>query len=154
ALNTVKDRINKVRPDKALAKREGSDPAQRLRPAPGATPNARAPLSVVQIDHTKIDVIVVDCATRLPIGRPYLTVAIDEFSRCIIGICITLEAPSATSVGLCITHAVTNKGPWLERLGIECSWPMHGKPLRIYVDNGAEFHSEGLRRGCEIHGIK
>jgi putative transposase len=154
ALNTVKDRINKVRPEKSVIKREGSKPAQRLRPAPGATPNARAPLDAIQIDHTKIDVIVVDSAARLPIGRPYLTVAIDEFSRCIVGICITLEAPSATSVGLCITHIATNKKPWLERLDVECEWPMHGKPRRIYVDNGAEFHSEGLRRGCEAHGIK
>jgi putative transposase len=154
ALNTVKSRINKVRPDKVLAKREGSDVAQRLKPAAGSTPQARAPLDVIQIDHTKIDLIVVDGPTRLPIGRPYLTVAIDEFSRCIVGICVTLEAPSATSVGLCITHVVANKGPWLERMGIECVWPMHGKPLRIYVDNGPEFHSEGLRRGCDVHGIK
>src|SRR5262245_19838883 len=138
ALNTVKDRINKVQPEKTLAKREGSNAAQRLRAAAGATPNAHAPLDAIQIDHTKIDVIVVDSAPRLPIGRPYLTVAIDEFSRCIVGMCITLEAPSATSVGLCITHIATNKGPWLERLGVECEWPMQGKPKRIYVDNGVE----------------
>jgi putative transposase len=154
ALNTVKDRIIKVQPAKTLAKREGSKAAQRLRSTPGVTPNVCAPLDAIQIDHTKIDVIVVDSATRLPIGRPYLTVAIDEFSRCIVGMCITLEAPSATSVGLCITHIATNKGPWLERLGVECEWPMHGKPKRIYVDNAVEFHSEGLRRGCEVHGIK
>jgi putative transposase len=154
ALNTVKDRINKVRPEKSLATREGSKAAQRLKPTLGATPNTQAPLDAIQIDHTKIDVIVVDATTRLPIGRPYLTVAIDEFSRCIVGTCMTLETPSATSVGLCITHIAANKGQWLKRLGIECEWPMHGKPRRIYVDNGAEFHSEGLRRGCEVHGIK
>jgi putative transposase len=150
----VKDRIDEVRPVKALARREGFKAAQRLKPAPGAMPPARAPLEVIQIDHSKIDVIIVDPPTQLPIGRPYLTLAIDEFSRCIVGICITLETLSATSVGLCITHVATNKGPWLERRGLECVWPMHGKPLRIYVDNGAEFHSEGLRRGCEVHGVK
>lgn len=30
---------------------------------------------------------------------------------------------------------------------------MSGKPRAIYVDNGAEFHSEELRRGCDQHGI-
>ena len=34
-------------------------------------------LEVVQIDHTPVDVIAVDEAHRLPIGRPWLTLAID-----------------------------------------------------------------------------
>lgn len=154
AFNTVKARIAQLMPDRAVAKREGGKAATRLKPAAGSTPPTTAPLDVFQIDHTKIDVIIVDPVSRQPIGRPHLTVAIDEYSRSIVGICVTLEAPSATSVGLCLTHAVTEKGPWLERLGAECAWPMRGKPRRIYVDNGADFHSEGLRRGCEVHGIK
>ncbi len=152
--NTVKARIDRLRPDKVASKREGSKAAHRFKPAPGTTPPAQAPLDVIQMDHTKIDVIVVDAISRLPIGRPFLTVAIDEFSRCIVGICVTLEAPSATSVGLCLTHAVSEKSPWLERMAADCTWPMRGKTKRIYVDNGADFHSEGLRRGCEVHGIK
>jgi len=154
ALNTVKSRLSQLRPDKALAKREGSKSAHRLKPAPGVTPEARTPLDTIQMDHTKIDVIVVDPVSRLPIGRPYLTIAIDGFSRCIVGICVTLDPPSATSVGLCLTHTAMEKRPWLERLGVDCAWPMRGKPNKIYVDNGREFHSEGLRRGCEVHGIK
>lgn len=31
---------------------------------------------------------------------------------------------------------------------------MQGKPKSIHVDNGADFHSEALRRGCEVHGIE
>ena len=65
---------------------------------------------------------------------------------------VTLEAPSALSVGLCLAHAVTDKRPWLERLDVEASWPMSGKPRELYVDNAAEFKSEALRRGCEQHG--
>ena len=66
---------------------------------------------------------------------------------------VTLEAPSATSVGLCLAHTVTDKRPWLERLGVEATGPMSGKPRELYVDNAAEFKSEALRRGCEQHGI-
>jgi transposase InsO family protein len=67
---------------------------------------------------------------------------------------LTLEAPSATSVGLCLAHAAADKQPWLERLGAEAVWPMSGKPRERYVDNAAEFKSEALRRGCEQHGIR
>jgi putative transposase len=110
-------------------------------------------LAQVQVDHTVVDVIVVDERHRLPVGRPYVTVAIDVFSRCIVGMVVTLEAPSALSVGLCLAHAVIDKRPWLERLDVEASWVMSGKPRELYVDSAAEFKSEALRRGCEQHAI-
>lgn len=113
-----------------------------------------SPLQKVQIDHTVIDLIIVDERDRQPIGRPYLTLAIDVFSRCVLGIVATLEAPSAVSVGLCLAHSVCDKRPWLEGLNVEMHWPMSGKPMRLYLDNAAEFKSEALRRGCEQHGIQ
>jgi putative transposase len=67
---------------------------------------------------------------------------------------ITLEAPSAVSVGLCLAHVCCDKRPWLERLGVGVEWPMAGQPAQLYVDNAAEFKSEALRRGCEQHGIR
>ena len=39
--------------------------------------------------------LVVDDRDRQPIGRPYLTLAIDVFTRCVLGMVVTLEAPSA-----------------------------------------------------------
>jgi len=153
ALNTVRLRIQWLDPYTVTRKREGVDAARTLESAGGVPPEIVSPLEQVQIDHTVIDLMIVDEINRQPIGRPYITVAIDVYSRCLIGILITLEAPSAVSVGLCLAHAVCDKRPWLERLGVNIDWPMTGKPLLIYVDNGAEFKSEALRRGCEQHGI-
>ena len=65
------------------------------------------------MDHTPVDVIVVDERHRLPVGRPYVTVAIDVVSRCVVGLVVTLEAPSATSVGLCLARTATGKRAWL-----------------------------------------
>lgn len=153
ALNTVRLRIQWLDPYVLTRKREGVDAARTLQSAGGVPPAIVAPLEQVQIDHTIIDLMIVDDINRQPIGRPYITVAIDVFSRCLIGMLITLEAPSAVSVGLCLAHAVCDKRPWLERLGVDIYWPMTGKPLLLYIDNGAEFKSEALRRGCEQHGI-
>ena len=153
AANTVRARVRAVRPETARQQREGAAAAHTLLAAPGSTPVASAPFEVFQIDHTLVDLIVVDAYQRLPIGRPYLTVAIDVFSRCIAGICLTLDPPSATSVGLCLTHAAMHKQAWLEQIGAAVSWPIAGKPQRLYVDNAKEFHSEALRKGCEQHGI-
>ena len=108
---------------------------------------------MVQIDHTPVDLIVVDEQYRRPIGRPYLTLAIDVYSRCIPGFCLSLEAPSAVSAGLCIAHAVLDKDAWLVQRGLDGPWPIWGKPDCIHLDNAAEFYSEALSRGCEQHGI-
>ncbi len=54
---------------------------------------------------------------------------------------------------MCLAHGVIEKQTWLNRFGITASWPIIGKPLALHLDNGEEFHSEALRRGCEVHGI-
>jgi putative transposase len=150
---TVLRRIAQLDPVKSVAAREGRDAARSRRSAGGTPPAVTGLLDQVQVDHTPVDVIVVDERHRLPIGRPYVTAAIDVASRCVVGLVVTLEAPSATSVGLCLAHAVTDKRAWLERLGVEAVWPMSGKPRELYVDNAAEFKGEALRRGCDQHGI-
>ena len=68
-----------------------------------------------------------------------------------MGLVVTLEAPSALSVGLCLTHMATDKRAWLERLDV---WPMGGKPGELYMDNAAEFKSEALRWGRDQHGVR
>ena len=153
---TIRRRINSYGSVKEIvAKREGASKARDLYvPVAGSFPETSYPLQVYQIDHTVVALIIVDEIYRQPIGRPYITVAIDVFSRCIAGFCLTLEPPSATSVGLCLTHAVFDKELWLTERNIKADWPIWGKPEGIYVDNGKDFHSEALIRGCEAHGIK
>ncbi|HZG06650.1 MAG TPA: Mu transposase C-terminal domain-containing protein [Streptomyces sp.] len=150
---SVVRRIAKLDPVVTTRQREGVDAARSRQGAGGAPPAVTRPLEQVQIDHTVVDVVIVDETHRLPIGRPYVTVAVDVFSRAVVGLVVTLEAPSALSVGLCLAHMVTDKRAWLEGLGVQAEWVMSGKPEQLYVDNAAEFKSEALRRGCEQHGI-
>jgi len=150
---TVERRIAALDPRTATGTRQGADAARALESAGGTVPAPTRLLEQVQVDHTVVDLMVVDEQERSPIGRPYLTVGIDVASRTVAGMVVTLEAPSATSVGLCLAHMATDKRVWLEQLGTAVEWPMAGKPAELYVDNGAEFHSEALRRGCDEHGI-
>ncbi|WP_453912160.1 transposase [Vogesella fluminis] len=152
--NTVALRIDSLDPLKTVRRREGLDASRELQGVGGVPPTVSEPLEQAQIDHTVIDLIVVDERDRQPIGRPYLTLAIDVFTRCVLGMVVTLEAPSAVSVGLCLAHVACDKRSWLEGLDVEMDWPMSGKPRLLYLDNAAEFKSEALRRGCEQHGIR
>jgi putative transposase len=148
--STVRRRIKAL--SIADMRRRGEEHPE-AKPVHGHAPHGKHPLDLVQVDHTPMDLIVVDPIDRQPIGRPWLTVAIDTYSRCIAGFHVTLEAPSATSVGLCLTHVAMDKASWLEMREVTAEWPVQGKPLRLGVDNGSEFHSQAFERGCAQHGI-
>jgi putative transposase len=154
SLSTFARRVREHDGVAATRRRGGEDAARRLKPVVGSAPSVPGPLRRVEIDHTVVDLMVVSEDSRLEIGRPSLTLAIDNYSRCIVGVLVSLEAPSTLSVGLCLAHMIGDKAPAIEAAGLDVSWPMSGKPMAIYVDNGADFHSEGFRRGCEQHGIQ
>lgn len=149
----ITTRLRAKPPREALARREGKKAARdRYTPAIGSL-EASWPLSLVQIDHTLVDVMVVDSETRSAIQRPWLTLAIDVCTRCVAGFYLSLDPPSATSVALCIAHATLPKSGWLSAHKIEGAWPVHGLIGRLHLDNAKEFHCEALRRGCEQYGI-
>lgn len=150
---SVRDRVAVIDPAELVAAREGAKAARsRYHPVPGTYQIERA-FEVVQIDHTLVDVIVVDRAYRQPLQRPWVTLAIDIASRMVAGFYLTLEPPSALSVALVIQHLVQPKLDWLGGLGIDADWPTAGLPETIHVDNAKEFHSKAMRRGAEEHGI-
>jgi putative transposase len=137
-----------------VSRREGSRTAREQFGAAVGSLTVDRPLGLVQIDHTLVDVIVVDSITRAPIQRPWLTLAIDVCTRCVVGLHLSLEPPSATSVALCISHAVLSKASWLAERNVAQPWPVQGIFQRLHLDNAKEFRSEALRRGCEQYGIE
>ena len=136
-----------------MRRREGKDKSEPIFLATPGKLEAAAPLGIVEIDHTNVDVTVVDPVTRLPVGRPTLTLAIDVNTRMAMGFYLSLEAPSLNAVALCLTHAVMNKTAWLASRGIAADWPAHGIPDTIHVDNGAEFHARAFDRACAEYRI-
>jgi putative transposase len=115
--------------------------------------HAARPLEIVQIDHTKVDIIVVDEQTREPLGRPWITLAMDLFTRMVTGFYLTMDDPSRLSVSLCLLHAVFDKSAWLREREIDNEWPIAGLPESLHADNGAEFRSRAFVRACREEGI-
>jgi putative transposase len=152
---TVQRRVESLDQRLVVGKREGSKRArEKFGPVGISTLSTDVPMDVLQIDHTLVDLIVVDRELRLPIGRPWLTLAIDIASRAVVGFSVSLDAPSALSVSLVLSHAVLSKAGWLADRELQnLEWPMGGVPRVIHVDNGKEFHSEALVRGCQEYGI-
>ena len=119
---------------------------------PGLRP--RAPLAIVQIDHTRADIELVDDRTRAVLGRPWLTLLLDVYTRCVLGLYLTFDAPSAMGVAMAIAQGVLPKADWLRQRDVTLAWPMCGVPQMIHLDNAREFRSRALKRGCQQHGIR
>jgi putative transposase len=152
--HAVRARISLLDPAEMVRAREGPKAARdRFAPVPGEY-RAEYPFEVVQIDHTLVDVIVVDRQTRQPLQRPWLTLAVDVASRMVAGFHLTLEPPSAISVALAIQNLVLPKDPCLSGLGVAAEWPVAGLPDAIHLDNAKEFRSRALRRAAEEYGIE
>lgn len=152
--NTIRQRI-KMLPAAETMRRRGHREAARNKydPIRGEFPGAEFPLAVVQIDHTPADIILVDDVHRQPIGRPWLTFAIDVYSRMIVGMHITFEKPSSTSVAMCISHAICPKREYLADLGVSGEWPVWGTMNVIHCDNAKEFRSLVLERACAEYAV-
>lgn len=152
---TVKKRINDISEEKRIAKRYNKSIANNLfEPIQGSFPGADYPLSVVQIDHTSLDIILVDEVNRETVGRPWITLAIDVFSRMILGFYISLDPPGAMGTGLCLAHAILPKELWLAKINVEGEWPGYGIMKSIHLDNAKEFHGYMLERACQEYGIE
>lgn len=150
----VRSRVAQIDRLRLISRREGSKVARsRLKPVVHDYQADHA-LHVVQIDHTLVDLFVVDAVHRQPIQRPWLTLAVDVASRMVVGFYVSLEAPSSASVALAMHQAVMPKGEWLKARDIELDWPVCGLPDIVHVDNGREFRARALSRGAAEYGIE
>lgn len=153
--SAVRARVARI-PEKVKLRSRGylDEARNRFTPSVGKFPGADYPLAVVQIDHTPIDLIIVDDRHRKPIGRLWLSLAIDVHSRMITGYYLALEEPSEISVGMCLAHSVLPKEAWLNLHNVRSEWPVWGFPRVVHTDNGPDFKAENFRRSCANYNIE
>ena len=110
-------------------------------------------LERVEIDHTLLDLFVVDEDDRLPVGRPTLTLAIDTYSRMPFGLFVSFEPPSYFAVMGCLLHGILPKPDARELYRTDNPWPVWGLPETLVCDNGREFVGRDLEDACGQLGI-
>lgn len=110
-------------------------------------------LERVEMDHTPLNLILLDDKLMIPIGRPYLTLLIDVFSGCVLGFHLSYKSPSYVSAAKAITHAIKPKELDSLDITLQNNWPCYGKIENLVVDNGAEFWSQSLEHACRSTGI-
>jgi putative transposase len=84
------------------------------------------PFEIGHIDHTELDVEVISAHTGQVLGRPWMTLLIDAFSRRVLAFYVTFDAPSYRSCMMILRECVRRHG----RL-----------PQIVVLDGGREFDS-------------
>jgi len=101
------------------------------------------PLERIECDHTRLDLMIVDAETRLPLGRPRLTVILDVDSRIVHGIHISFYHPSYLSLMQSLRHVINQKDYMRNHYPeIKNDWPASGLPDLLVVDNGTDARIE------------
>lgn len=153
-LNTLRKRVQWRSEREIVEKRYGAKKASELYdPILGKIQDADWPLALVQVDHTLLPVIIVDDESRQSIRRAWVTFAIDVYSRVVLGMYLSLDAPSAMSAGLCISHAILPKEKWLADRKLEAEWPCWGVMGTLHMDNAREFRGDMLKVACQEYQI-
>ena len=139
------------------AQRYGVNNANRRFRGRGKAIEATRPLEYVMFDHTQLDVWAVmhdEDGEPAFVVRPYLTLAIDCYSRMVLGAVLGFDPPSVSTVARCLKQVVRRKDFLQEIYGYEKGgadgW---GRPFTIIVDNGKEFVSPSFQAFCEAVGI-
>ncbi|NYT66870.1 DDE-type integrase/transposase/recombinase [Alcaligenaceae bacterium] len=96
------------------------------------------PLQYVHMDHTPLDIELISSRTGRPCGRPWLSIAIDAYTRRIVGIYLSFDPPSYRSNMMLLRDIVRR----FKRL-----------PQFIVVDNGADFRSHDFECFCAVMQI-
>lgn len=100
--------------------------------------NGSRPFQYVHIDHTQLDIELISSRTGKPMGRPWLSFAIDAWSRRIVAFYLTFDPPSYHSVMMVVRDMVKR---------------FHRLPEFIVVDNGRDFQSTAFEAFLQVMGV-
>ncbi len=138
-LRTIERRINRLDPYVVINAKKGSRTARKLLKAAGQSITSPNVMALVEIDTHYLDIIIIDDKIGAILGRPFLSCAIDIYTRVIVGIYISLYPPSALTTMCVIRDMITRPKRGLPG----------GVPSLIIPDNGVEFKNNSFARLCE-----
>lgn len=101
------------------------------------------PYAEVEVDHTLLDIMVVDDRSGALLGRPHITVFRDRATAAIGGYALGFEEPSYAAFVEGLRHTIYPKN--LSRFpGVRNPWPCFGRIENLIVDNGLEFLGDSI----------
>lgn len=146
---TLVKRIAKEAPRELMLAREGKEKTRKEYRVAKLPQEISLILQRVEIDHTTLDLFIVDEKTNLILGRPNVTSILDYKSKAVLGFYIGFEKASYLSVARALRHAILPKN-YIEK-EYPCvvnKYEVYGLPKVIVVDRGKDFESNAFKDAC------
>jgi len=152
-LRTIQRRIETIYGYDIAVAKYGFKEAERRYGYVGLSRKVSRILELVEIDHTPVDIMVVN-EDRVVIGRPMFTVVLDRFSRCILGYNLTLSTHGTPGVFEALRHALLPKTYLQDHFAdLNLTWECFGWFEKLLMDNGREFHADAVTDALLSLGI-
>jgi putative transposase len=146
---SIRKKYNAISPYEKKLAFEGKAKADQEFSKVGMILKTSRALECVEVDHTPLDLFVIDENSNLPLGRPYLTAFKDRHTKSLTGYYIGFEPPSIVSVGYALKNSIMPKTCLkTEYPEIKKEWSAYGIPEQLIVDNGSEFWSKSFVNMC------
>lgn len=144
---TIRRAINDMDQDGLLAARKGRRIAKLAFQPVLRGDTADEVMEVVQLDHTLGDVRLVD-GEGVELGRPWISIAIDLHSRCIVGWRVGFEGESTAALLALLRHVMTPKSGVETLDGLLADNPCWGVPQTVVLDHAAAHKSAAFVEAC------
>ena len=126
-------------------RRKGLAQAKKEFAQVGEGPKTTYFLERMEMDHTRADVDVMDDKGKVKLGRPWVTTALDHYTRMPIGLVVHFLDQSVSAVFLCLRNTMMPKD-FLRKLvpEIDYDYPA-GVPVLPFMDRGPDWDTENVR---------
>jgi putative transposase len=140
-----RDRIS-ARPQYDLdVARHGREGARKMYRVSKGHLFADHPLDVVEIDHSPLNLYVLDDISFIPLGRPWLTALKDRKTKVNVGFYVSFQPTGLNSIFGALKHSLnTHQFAYDMWPDLENPWPF-GRAACYASDRGADFRSSRYR---------
>lgn len=145
SMATLQRRKAEIDPHQIAKRRYGAGHAKSFYRGTVEGSTAKQALERVEVDHTLLNWVVVCDRTGLPLGRPTLTIVVDSYSHYVVGLYVSFNGPSITSVLNAIKSSILPKDSVAQAAGCVKPWIAFGVADCFVLDNGMEFHSNAFK---------
>jgi len=126
-----------------ILRRKGKDEYKKYFEQYGVGPQGSRIMEILEVDHTRCDIEVLDDKTGIKLGRPWITAALCRYSRMVVGLHIHFEGQTFNAVMQCLRNAVSTK-QFLKQWGVDYDYPCYGRPEAFFFDRGPDFRAEAV----------
>jgi len=154
-VNTIWRRVKELSENEVLKSQKGSATARDALFVSQKEHKASRPLQEVQIDHSPGDMQLLSESLRWVLGKAYITLIQDVYTRVILGMYIGHEHPSFLTVSFALREAILSKEHVLSSYGLEEDlWPVYGLMEILHSDNATEFDGKQMDHFCLVNRVE